>query len=101
MPNIVTISHITISLNMGTHMKTTVEINDSLMTQVRDLASQRQQTFKSILETALRQFIEANEAHPQTFHLRKGSFQGQGLQTSINQDNWEEIRAYIYEGQGG
>lgn len=82
-------------------MKTTVEINDSLMTQVKALASQRQQTFKSIVETALRNFIDANEEHPQTFHLRKGSFQGQGLQTSITPGSWEEIRAHIYEGQGG
>ena len=45
---------------MGVHMKTTVDINDTLLLQARQLAAKQQRTLKSILETALRQFLETH-----------------------------------------
>jgi len=40
---------------MGFHMKTTIDINDALLLKAKQLAAARQQSLKSILETALRQ----------------------------------------------
>lgn len=82
-------------------MKTTVELNDSLIARAKDLAERRNQTFKSVLETALRQFLDANdEPHP-PFKLRKHSFGGQGLQSPFSQDQWSDIIDQIYQGRGG
>ena len=86
---------------MGTHMKTTVDINDSLLIQVKQVASKRQQTFKSVLEAALRQFLEADTKESTPFRLRKHSFKGRGLQPNVTEGNWSDLREKIYEGRGG
>lgn len=38
-------------------MKTTVEVNDSLMEQIRELAHREGRTFKSVLEEALHRLL--------------------------------------------
>jgi hypothetical protein len=86
---------------MGAHMKTTIEISDTLILQAKQLAAKRQQTFKGILKMALRQFLDDNLKTPGSFKLRKSSFRGNGLQTPLNQATWDDIRSQIYEGQGG
>ncbi|MCM1982403.1 DUF2191 domain-containing protein [Lyngbya confervoides] len=82
-------------------MKTTVELNDALMVRAKTLASQRQQTFKSILEMALRQFLDDNSEPQGAFTLRKHSFGGQGIKPPLREGHWTEIREHIYEGRGG
>jgi hypothetical protein len=86
---------------MGTHMKTTIEINDALVLRAKTLATQRQQTLKSILETALRQFLDANTEATPPFKLRKSSFRGNGLQAHLTSEDWDDIRSQIYQGRGG
>jgi hypothetical protein len=86
---------------MGAHMKTTVELNDALVLRAKTLAAQRQQTLKSILETALRQFLDATIETPTPFKLRKSSFRGNGLQPHLVSEDWDEIRSQIYQGRGG
>jgi hypothetical protein len=86
---------------MGTHMKTTIELNDTLVLRAKTLAAQRQQTLKSILETALRQFLDANIETPAPFKLRKSSFRGNGLQPHLAHADWDAMRSQIYEGRGG
>lgn len=86
---------------MDTQMKTTIEINDALLLRAKQLATERQQTLRSILEAALRQFLDTN-TEPQTpFKLRKHSFRGCGLQSPLTEGNWAMIREQIYERQGG
>lgn len=86
---------------MGTQMKTTVDINDALFLQVKQLAAKRQQTLKSLLESALRQFLEANADGSPSFRLRKHTFCGQGLQSGVDEGDWATLRERIYEGRGG
>lgn len=86
---------------MGTHMKTTVDINDTLLLQAKELAAKRQQTLKSILEIALRQFLEANANNRPPFRLRKHTFRGHGVQSGMAEGDWATIREAIYEGRGG
>ena len=82
-------------------MKTTIEINDALLLRAKQLATERQQTLKSILEAALRQFLDTN-SEPQTpFKLRKHSFGGSGLQPQLSEGDWSAVREQIYEGRGG
>jgi hypothetical protein len=82
-------------------MKTTIEINDALLMRAKQLAAERQQTLKSILETALRQFLDANTAPQTPFRLRKHPFQGCGLQSHLLEGDWTKVREQIYQGRGG
>jgi Arc/MetJ family transcription regulator len=82
-------------------MKTTVDINDALLQQAKQLAAEREQTLKSILEAALRKFLDDNHAASTPFKLRKHSFQGRGLQPDLKPADWATIRGHLYEGHGG
>jgi hypothetical protein len=82
-------------------MKTTVEINDALFLRAKQVAVARQQTLKSILEAALRQYLDEADSSQTTFKLRKHTFDGHGLQTPIGQGDWATVREQIYEGRGG
>lgn len=86
---------------MGAHMKTTIEINDALLLRAKHLAAERRQTLKSVLEAALRQFLDANTEPQIPFRLRKHTFRGGGLQSHLPEGNWATVREQIYEGRGG
>lgn len=82
-------------------MKTTIDINDTLLLEAKQLAAKQQQTLKSILETALRQFLETHTDAAASFRLRKHTFRGNGLQSGMTEGDWNAIRDSIYEGRGG
>jgi len=86
---------------MGAHMKTTVDINDALLVQAKQLAAERHQTLKSILEAALRNFLDESHAASTPFKLRKHSFRGRGLHPDLKSGDWAAIRDRLYEGRGG
>jgi hypothetical protein len=77
---------------MVSHMKTTVEINDSLMIEARRLAEMRGETMRSFLEEALRRLIDAYEAQepaPPRFELTV--VDGDGLIEGVTPASWLEI----------
>jgi Bacterial antitoxin of type II TA system, VapB len=76
-------------------MKTTLEITDSLLEQAKQLAAARATTLRQIVEEGLRNLIETRQEKP--FHLRDGSFGGQGM---VRKMSWDEIRSEIYQGRG-
>jgi Arc/MetJ family transcription regulator len=83
-------------------MKTTIEINDALLQQAKQVALERKLSLKAVVEAALRQFLDQPQASQQpAFKLRKCTFKGQGLQPGLDWHDWETIRALIYEGRGG
>jgi hypothetical protein len=83
-------------------MKTTIEINDALLHQAKQVALERKLSLKAVVETALRQFLTQTEApHQPSFKLRKCSFKGEGLQPGLDEDDFATIRAMAYEGRGG
>lgn len=57
-------------------------------------------TLRALIEQALRR-IAQKRATQSTFHLRKASFRGGGLQPGIREGSWEQIRELIYEGRAG
>ena len=81
-------------------MKTTVEIPDSLLEEVRKLASREGTTVRALIEEGLRRII-AERAQAGAFHLRKATFKGEGLQPGVASASWERIRDLAYEGRGG
>lgn len=84
---------------MGTHMKTTVEIPDSLLSEAKAAAVRERTTLKALLEEGLR-WVLAQRRRRKPFRLRKVGFRGRGLQPGIREGDWEQIRDLIYQGRG-
>ena len=85
---------------MGTHMKTTIEIPDPILDEVRKLAAREGTTVKALVELGLRRVLAENKRDA-AFRLRDSSFTGKGLQAGVKDASWERIRELAYEGRGG
>lgn len=82
-------------------MKTTVEISDSLLDEVRRLAARRGLTVRQVVEESLRQLVSsAGQRQRAGFKLRDASFKGQGLQEGVAEGDWRQVRDLAYEGRG-
>ena len=88
------------SCDMVTHMKTTVEIPDALLDEVRALASREGTTVRVLVEEGLRRSL-AERKKRAAFRLRKASVNGRGLAPSLVAAPWEEIRELAYARSGG
>jgi hypothetical protein len=86
--------------DMASHMKTTIHIPDSIFYELRELAHQESRTMKSLVEEGLR-FIVSMRRQRRSFHLRKATFKGDGLQSHLAGATWDQIREQSYEGRGG
>jgi len=84
---------------MVTHMKTTIQIPDSLFEEVRNLAHQENTTMKDIIEEGLRRIISERKRRS-NFKLRKITFKGKGLQPHLAGTSWDQILQLSYEGRG-
>lgn len=84
---------------MGTRMKTTVEISDSLAREARDLAAREHTTLRALIEAGLRAELRARRRKG-NFQLRDLSFAGNGLRPEFRGADWERIRDAAYEGRG-
>jgi hypothetical protein len=75
-------------------VKTTVEIPDALLTEVKRYASANGLTFRQVLETSLRQKLEQERsAKGKPFRLRKASFKGKG---PVAGEDWTTFRKVLY-----
>ena len=92
---------------MGTHIppvwtcpvKTTVEISDPLLREIRKLAVREGATLRALVERGLRRVLaETKDAPP--FKLRRASFKGHGLQPELRSASWDQIRDLIYQDRG-
>jgi len=91
---------------MGTHitaviMKTTLEISDPLLDQVRRIAARDGETLRSLVEQGLRKVVAERSAKAKPFKLKDCSFGTPGSGSAYEAMSWEEKRALIYEGRGG
>ncbi len=84
---------------MASHMKTTVQIPDSLFEEVRTLAHREQTTMKALIQEGLLRIITERKQRGR-FRLRKATFKGQGLQPDLQGASWDQIREKSYEGRG-
>ncbi len=84
---------------MVSHMKTTVQIPDGLMKEIRQLAHEEQTTLKELMEEGLRYVISEHRQRDK-FKLRRASFKGNGLQSHLEGEDWNRIRDLGHEGRG-
>ena len=81
-------------------MKTTVEISDSLLREVRKFAAREGVTLRTLVERGLRRVVsEGGRAAP--FRLRRTSFKGRGLRSELRAAAWDRLRDLAYQGRGG
>jgi len=85
---------------MVNHMKTTIQIPDSLLKEARKLANEEHRTLKSLMEEGLRRIVSERKRRG-SFRLRKATFKGKGLQPHLTGATWDQIRDLGYEGRGG
>jgi hypothetical protein len=85
---------------MASHMKTTIQIPDSLLEDARKVAAKERTTLKALVEEGLR-LIVAKRKRSSVYRLRKASFKGTGLQPHLSGASWDQIREKVYEGRGG
>jgi Arc/MetJ family transcription regulator len=84
---------------ISTHMKTTIDIADALLSEARRQAAREGTTVRALVEAGLRRVLsERREKRP--FVLRDASVSGNGLQPGIREGDWEQLRDIIYEGRG-
>ena len=81
-------------------MKTTLDISDPLLDQVRRIATRDGDTLRSLVEQGLRKVVAERSAKATPFKLRDGSVGGQGLLPEFENATWEQWRDLIYEGRG-
>ena len=81
-------------------MKTTVEISDTLLREVRKLATREGVTLRTLIERGLHRVVVETK-HNEPFVLRRASFKGKGLQPDQRDASWERLRDLAYEGRGG
>jgi Bacterial antitoxin of type II TA system, VapB len=81
-------------------MKTTLEIPDPLLDQVRRIAARDGETLRSLVEQGLRKVVAERNAKAKPFKLRDGSVGTPGGPSEYETFSWEEKRALMYEGRG-
>jgi hypothetical protein len=82
-------------------MKTTVDIADALLHRAKLAAAKRHTSLKVLIETALRETLEAQDRPPRPFRFEPHTVKGKGLQPGLSWDDWGTIRDMAYEGRGG
>ena len=80
-------------------VKTTVEISDPLLDEVRKLAVLEGVTLRTLVERGLRRVVADSKVRP-AFKLRPASFKGNGLQAEFRGASWDRIRDAAYEDCG-
>jgi hypothetical protein len=84
---------------MGTHMKTTIEISEPLLSEARALARKQGRTLRELVEAGLRHVVMEQRKH-RRFTLRDASVGGNGLQAGLRYENWDRILELAYEDRG-
>ena len=85
---------------MGTHMKTTIDIADGVLSAAKQLAASEGTTLRSLVEAGLRQVLADRRKRAGPFRLRRASVKGRGLKPDMQARTWEQIRELAYEGHG-
>ncbi len=84
-----------IRIDMGSHMKTTVDIADSVLLRAKALAEASGTTLRRLIEEGLRKLLEEAEAS-QTREIEWVTFSGEGLHAEFRDKDWAGIRDAIY-----
>ena len=83
-------------------MKTIVELNDSLLVEIKHHAARHHTTLRAVLERVPHHFLKRWTTTTMPFRMRRAMCSGSGPQARIQEEkNWNPIRSRIHEGQSG
>jgi hypothetical protein len=82
-------------------MKTTIELSDALLRELKRQARANHSSMREMMEAALRLYLDQLKKPGELFTFRNHSFKGNGVCEGIEEGSWEQIRGMIYEGRGG
>lgn len=85
--------------NMGTHMKTTIEIADDLLVRAQKLARQRKTTLRALTEEGLRIVLSQEKTKKKELPPLV-TYGGEGLTDEFKDWNWDKLRDEMYRGRG-
>jgi len=94
---------VTIFTDMGTHMKTTLDVSTPLLEEAKAVAARERTTLRALVEEGLRAVL-ARKRSSRQFRLRDASFKGgRGLHPDFAaRGGWSRLREAAYdEGRGG
>ena len=74
---------------------------DILVLETKELARERGTTFREIVESALRTYLQDRRKKELQYSFRNHTFRGEGVQEGVAEGDWQDIRSRIYEGRGG
>jgi hypothetical protein len=80
-------------------MKTTVEISDALLREVRELAAREGVTLRTLVERGLHHVV-ADTKRGAPFKLRRASFKGKGRRAELREAPWSRLRDLVYKDRG-
>jgi hypothetical protein len=80
------------------HMRTSIELSNSLLERARKLARERGTTLRALVEEGLSRVLSDREPRP--FRLRSVTFGKGGLVEGLAEGDWDAIRDRTYEGRG-
>jgi Arc/MetJ family transcription regulator len=78
-------------------MKTTIDIADALMAEVKAAAAQDGRTVRSLVEEGLRRLLAERAVAPPTRTLRDATFTGNGMNPEFVIAPWDAFAKLIYE----
>ena len=81
---------------MATHMKTTIEIADSLLEEAKAVAVEEGTTVRALVESGLRWRVAEHRSHYGLFKLKDEGFDGEGIAPDLRAASWERIRDLAY-----
>ncbi len=85
---------------MVTHMKTTIDIADPLIGEIKQIAAREGVTLRQLVEEGLRLVLERRSQPVDIFRLRDASVDGEGIRPGLVEGDWASLREAIYEGRG-
>ena len=80
---------------MVNHMKTTVDLPESLLRDAQEAARSANTTLRALIEDGLRTVLARRRA-ADDFTLRDASVTGSGVRPELRGASWERIRAEAY-----
>ncbi len=85
---------------MASHMKTTVQIPDALLADVKRIAAKRKTTLKSLIDEGLRLVIDNEQKKKKPFKLKDCSVGDPNAPWPLEGKSWDEILALAYGDRG-
>ena len=72
-------------------MRTTIRLDDKLLTEVKKLAAQSGRTLTAVIEDALQEVLARQRKHEARKPVRLKTVNGNGPQTGVDLDNTAEL----------